>query len=254
MWHIDSSKFTAIAFDLDGVVTDTVSVHAAAWKRLFDEIFARHAVGGAWRPFSIETDYRRYVDGKPRRDGLRAMLDARGIAVPEGAPGDSADAQTIHGLAARKNAYVHERLARGGVDVFDDAVWLLDEARRHGLRTAVVTASENCEAVLQAAGLREAFEVRVDGNDLGRLSLRGKPAPDSFLEAARRLGAVPRQVVVLEDAIAGVQAGRAGDFGLVVGVARSGGKDALVEAGADVAVASLRELAIGSEHQEAHPR
>ena len=242
MLRIEISRFSVFVVDLDGVVTKTAVVHAAAWKRLLDELLARTASGQRWQPFDLDRDYREYVDGKPRRDGLRDFLAARGISVPEGTPADSADVDTIHGLAKHKNRYVLESLSRGGVGVYADALGLLQNARAMAVRLAVVTASENCSAVLAAAHLGGLFDVQIDGHDLARLGLRGKPAPDSFLEAARRLGSEPRCAVVLEDAIAGVQAGRAGGFGLVIGVDRVGHGDALRDAGADVVVTSLAEI------------
>jgi beta-phosphoglucomutase family hydrolase len=240
---IDPARFEAFAFDLDGVVTKTAAVHAAAWKRLFDEVLEQHARGDAWVPFDLDRDYRAHVDGKPRRDGLRDFLASRGLVLPEGRSGDSSST-TIHGLAARKHRYVQEHLASHGVEVYEDAVALLRRARACEIRPAVVSASENCAAVLAAADLTGWFEVAVDGLDVVRLGLRGKPAPDSFLEAARRLAVEPARMVIFEDAIAGVEAGRAGNFGLVVGVDRGHDADALRRHGADVVVRSLAALEI----------
>lgn len=239
---LDVHAFPAFAVDLDGVVTKTATVHAAAWKQLFDNLLERRAAGGTWLPFDVDRDYRAYVDGKPRRDGLRSFLAARGITVPDGSPSDPPDAETIHGLAKRKNRYVLDRLRDQGVETHADALALLRRARSIGVRLAVVTASENCGAVLAAAHVTDLFDERVDGTDLARLRLRGKPAPDSFLEAARRLDAEPCRVIVIEDAIAGVQAGRAGGFGLVIGVDRAGHGDALRRGGADLVVSSLDEI------------
>lgn len=242
MQVIDLARFDALSFDLDGVVTQTAAVHAAAWKQLFDELLERLACGKAWEPFDVDREYRTYVDGKPRRDGIRSFLDARGISLREGSPDDGPEAETVHGQAARKNRYFLDHLAVQGVQVYDDATRLISRARTARLGIAVVSASENCAAVLAAAGLTTLFDVRVDGTDIARLGLAGKPAPDTFLEAARRLGARPDRCAVLEDAIAGVQAGRAGKFGLVVGVDRVGHGEALRRAGADVVVPSLDEL------------
>lgn len=241
---IDPARFEALLFDLDGVVTQTAVVHAAAWKRAFDELLASRARGQPWDPFDIEHEYRRYLDGKPRREGIRSFLVARGFSLPEGTPSDGPAASTVHGLAARKNRYLVEHLAARGVEVYPDAVVLLIRARAAGLRTAVVSASENAATVLLAARLTEMFDVRVDGLDAARLGLRGKPAPDTFLEAARRLGARPHRCVVLEDALAGVRAGRAGRFGLVVGVDRVGDADALRASGADLVVTALDQLEV----------
>lgn len=238
---IDPTRFGAFAFDLDGVVTKTAAVHAAAWKRLFDEILEQHARGDAWVPFDIDRDYRTYVDGKPRRDGLRSFLASRGLVLPEGRSDDSSST-TIHGLAARKNHYVQDELAKHGVEVYEDAAVLFRNARASSIRLAVVSASENCSAVLASAHLTEWFEVKVDGLDIGRRGLRGKPAPDTFLEAARRLAVEPGRMAIFEDAIAGVEAGRAGKFGLVIGVDRRDDADALRRHGADVVVRSLDEI------------
>jgi trehalose 6-phosphate phosphatase len=228
--------FDAVLFDLDGVVTRTAEVHAAAWKRLFDPYLAR--------PFT-EEDYRRYVDGRPRLEGIRCFLESRGLTLPEGTPEDGAGAETVHGLGRRKNAYFLEVLGREGVEVDRAAVGLLERLRAAGLRTAVVTASRNGAAVLRAGGLEHLFDARVDGVEAGRLGLPGKPAPDTFLEAARRLGVAPERAVVLEDARAGVEAGRRGGFGLVIGVRRSGPEGALVRAGADVEVTDLSTVRVG---------
>lgn len=241
------ARAAALLFDLDGVVTRTAAVHAAAWKRLFDELLERRARGGPWRPFDADREYRAYVDGRPRRDGVRSFLAARGIAVPDGAADDGPDAETVHGLAARKNGYVLAHLRAAGVEVYDDAVGLLRRARAHGLPTAVVTASENCSAVLAAAGLTGAFDAVVDGRVALALGLRGKPAPDTFLEAARRLGTAPARSVVLEDAVAGVRAGRAGGFFAVIGVARGDTAGALREAGATSVVTSLDQVVLGRD-------
>lgn len=241
---LDPSRFPAFAFDLDGVVTNTAAVHATAWKRLFDELLARHAGDHPWRPFDLDREYRTCVDGKPRRDGLRDFLRTRSIAVPEGAPDDGPEVETVHGLAARKNQYLLERLARDGVTVYPDAIALLHEAKSLGVRLAVVSASENCASVLAAARLTALFDVRIDGVELARLHLRGKPAPDAFLEAARRLGVEPSRAVVFEDALAGVQAGRAGGFGLVIGVDRGGHGEVLRAGGADVVVTTLDAIEV----------
>jgi beta-phosphoglucomutase family hydrolase len=245
MLALDLARFEALLFDLDGVVTRTAAVHARAWQRTFDELLAELAGGGPWQPFDVEHEYRAHVDGKPRRDGIRSFLGARGIALPEGDPGDGPGARTVHGLAARKNRQLLERLAEDGVEIYPDAARLLARARAGGCKTAVVSASENCEAVVDAADLTSQFQVRVDGVDIARRGLRGKPAPDTFLEAAARLAVSPGRAVVLEDAIAGVAAGRAGGFGLVIGVARADRAEqaaALRGAGADAVVASLDEI------------
>jgi len=238
---IDLRKFDAFLFDLDGVITRTASLHAEAWKRLLDEYLAAH-LGPAFVPFDADADYRRYVDGKPRSAGVRSFLAARGIALPAGTPTDDADRDTVHGLGKRKNRYLLTLLDRQGVRVYESAVSLLREARARGMRTAVVSSSRNCAGILRAARLTALFDARVDGVELERLGLPGKPAPDMFLEAARRLAAAPARGVVFEDATAGVEAARRGGFGLVVGVGADEHAADLRESGADVVVADLGEI------------
>lgn len=234
-------NYGAVVFDMDGVVTDTATLHATAWKRLFDQILP--ALGGPTQaPFDTDTDYRRFVDGRSREDGIRALLSSRGLAAPEGGPDDGPDRPTVAGMAARKQQLFAAELARAGVRVFPDALRLLARLRAAGMPTALVTASRNSAEVLDAAGLSESFTVRVDGTDAIRLGLAGKPDPAMFLEAARRLGVDPIDAVVVEDATAGVHAGAAGGFGLVVGVDRTGGAAQLTVAGADVVVTDLTDL------------
>jgi beta-phosphoglucomutase family hydrolase len=236
-------RFDAVLFDLDGVLTDTARVHAASWKKTFDAFLKRRAdaTGEPFRPFEMD-DYRLHVDGRPRYDGVRDFLESRGIALPEGSPQDPPQRETVCGLGNRKNELVVESIREVGVDAYPGSVALVRYVLDHGLRTAVVSASANCAAVLEAAKIAELFEVRVDGIVLEERRLRGKPEPDSFLEAARRLGVEPGRAVVVEDAISGVAAGRAGAFGLVVGVSRKGDEDALAENGADVVIHDLAEL------------
>ncbi len=242
---IDLAGIDALLFDLDGVVTKTAAVHAAAWKRLFDDFLKRRAAGEPWQPFDADREYRIYVDGKPRRDGVRSFLASRGIALPEGSAVDGPDGETIYGLAARKNDYFRAHLEAAGVEVYQDAVALLHRARAHRARIAVVTASENCTAVLAAAGLTAAFDAVVDGRVVLALGLHGKPAPDTFLEAARRLGTGPDRSVIFEDAIAGMEAGRAGRFVGVIGVARGDNSaGALRAAGATAVVTTLDEVVL----------
>lgn len=243
--RLDPRRFPAFAVDLDGVVTQTAAIHAAAWKRLFDDLGL---------PFDIERDYRMYVDGKLRRDGLRSFLAVRGIEIPEGSADDGPEIESIHGLAARKNRYVLEALSRDRVPVHADAIRLLHSARSRAVRLAVVTASENCAAVLASARLTDLFDARIDGVEVTRLGLRGKPAPDSFVEAARRLGTSPDHTAAFEDSIAGVEAAKRGGFGLVVGVDRTGQAEALRRAGADVVVTSLDEIELHDEHATAEAR
>jgi len=244
MVTIDIARIEAFLFDLDGVITQTASIHARAWKRLFDEFLARQVAptGAAFIPFDLETDYRRYVDGKPRMAGLLSFLAARGLGVPTGDPRDQAEQKTAHGLASRKDHYFMELLAREGVQVFDPAVALLREARSRGVRLAVASSSHHCAEILHAGRLTALFDARVDGIDLERLSLSGKPAPDIFLEAARRLGVFPARAAVFEDATTGVAAARAGGFGLVVGVGHGTHAADLLESGADHVVTDLSEV------------
>lgn len=243
---ISPGDYDAVLFDLDGVLTRTASVHAAAWKKLFDEFLARRAAdtGEPFVPFDAEADYRRYVDGKPRYDGVASFLEARGIALPYGEADDGPGVQTIHGLGDRKDGYFLERLERHGVEIYEAAVSLVRALRAHGVKTAVVSSSRNCAAVLEAAGISGLFDARVDGKDIARLHLDGKPAPDAFLEAARRVGTAPARAVVVEDALAGVAAGRAGRFGLVIGVDEGDQSQALREAGADAVVTSLAQVRV----------
>lgn len=234
-------------FDLDGVVTHTAAVHANAWKRVFDKFLEQQAnrEGVPFRPFRIETDYPEYVDGKPRYDGVRSFLGSRGISLPEGDPSDGPDAETVCGLGNRKNVLYNELLDEGGVVVFEDTVEQIRAWRSLGLKTAIVSSSKNCAPVLKAAGLTDLFDVRVDGVVSARLGLTGKPAPDIFLKAAELLDVDPKRSVVFEDAVSGVQAGRAGGFGWVVGVDRVGTPDVLLESGADTVVSDLRRIPTG---------
>ena len=229
-------------FDLDGVLTRTATVHMAAWKRTFDEFLRSHEPGTA--EFS-QLDYNRFVDGKPRADGVRDFLASRGITLSEGASGDPADAATVQGIASRKNELVLAELAEHGVEVYPGSVAYLKAVKEAGLATAVVTASANGEQVITAAGFADLIDVRVDGVVAARDGLRGKPAPDTFLAGARLLGVGPAEAVVFEDALSGVAAGRAGNFGFVVGVDRVGHAEELAAQGADVVVQDLSELLEG---------
>jgi beta-phosphoglucomutase family hydrolase len=231
---------TACLFDLDGVLTDTAAVHAAAWAKAFDSFL--HARDGAdFVPFSRQ-DYLDYVDGKPRAAGVRDFLASRGISLPEGSPDDPPEAETVNGLGNRKNADLVQRIRSGGVEVFEGSRRYLQAAREAGLRRAVVSSSANTADVLAVTGLDEYVELRVDGVTIRTEGLAGKPAPDTFLAAADRLGVAPAAAAVFEDAIAGVQAGRSGHFGAVVGVDRAGQADALRANGATVVVTDLAEL------------
>jgi beta-phosphoglucomutase family hydrolase len=235
---------SACLFDLDGVLTQTAKVHAAAWKQVFDAFLAEWSrqTGEPFRPFEVPADYVAYVDGKLRQDGVRAFLASRGITLPEGSPDDPPTALTVHGLGNRKNDLVLELIRTRGVDVYPGSIRFVEAVRAAGLGRAVVSASKNCREVLVATGIEHLFQARVDGQVAERDGLRGKPAPDMFLAAARALGADAAHSAVFEDAVAGVEAGRAGGFGWVVGVDRAGQADALLSDGADRVVGDLSEL------------
>jgi haloacid dehalogenase superfamily, subfamily IA, variant 3 with third motif having DD or ED/beta-phosphoglucomutase family hydrolase len=237
----------ACLFDLDGVLTDTASVHAAAWKQMFDDfLLARSERDGTpFREFDASSDYGPYVDGRPRLEGTRGFLRSRGIELPDGGPDDAPDAETIHALSTKKNDLVQEKIMTVGVDVYPGSVRYLHAVRDAGLATAVVSSSANAAQVLDVAGLAELIDHRVDGVTAKERGLPGKPAPDTFLAAAADLGVDKEHAVVFEDALAGVESGKAGGFGFVVGVDRFGHADALRERGADVVVADLAELLDG---------
>jgi len=234
----------ACLFDLDGVLTQTAKVHAAAWKEMFDGYLRERAETSDERfvPFDPVMDYDDYVDGKPRYDGVRSFLSARGIALPEGEQIDPPDAETVAGLGNRKNEIVLRMIRHDGVEAYEGSVRYVRAAREAGLARAVVSSSSNCREVLVAAGIDGLFEQRIDGVVAEREHLKGKPAPDTFVAGARALGVVPKQAAVFEDALAGVAAGRAGGFAYVVGVDRVGQAGALREHGADVVVSDLAEL------------
>ena len=253
---ITPDQFDAVLFDLDGVLTATAKVHAICWKQMFDEFLQQQATlrNEPFVPFARETDYFRYVDGKPRYEGVQSFLTARGFSLPYGDPDDpfdGAESETVCGLGNRKNALIHAVLASDGVETYPDALALVHAMRAAGIRTAVVSSSRNCSAILEAAGIADLFELRIDGMVAAERRLPGKPAPDTFLAAASQLGVEPQRAVVVEDALVGVQAGRAGGFGLVVGVARhteesesseNNEAEALQENGADIVVTDLRDL------------
>ena len=238
----------AVLFDLDGVLTSTASLHARCWKRVFDEVLAEHRrkTGQRQAPFDPHRDYLAHVDGRTRADGVRDFLAARGIVLPEGSPDSDSSERSVHGVGNRKQALVDRALRVEPAEAFPGSVRWVRELRATGVRTAVVSSSTNCRAVLRSAGIADLFELTVDGSDVSAAGLRGKPAPDAFLEAARRLEVPPRRAAIVEDAIAGVAAGRAGRFGLVIGVARTATPGALRAAGADVVVSDLEELCNGT--------
>jgi beta-phosphoglucomutase family hydrolase len=231
-------------FDLDGVLTQTAKVHAAAWEQMFDEYLGRRASarGEEYVPFDRVADYDKYVDGRPRYEGVSAFLSSRGIELPRGTPHDDPAAETVDGLGNRKNELLLRMIHEQGVEPYDGSVRYVHAAGDAGLRRAVVSSSTNCRDVLRAAGIENLFEAIIDGVVAEREHLQGKPAPDTFLAGARALGAEPARAAVFEDALAGVQAGRAGHFGFVVGVDRAGRAPALKEHGADVVVSDLAEL------------
>ncbi|MGZ6791224.1 MAG: beta-phosphoglucomutase family hydrolase [Mycobacteriaceae bacterium] len=234
----------ACLFDLDGVLTDTASVHRKAWKQMFDAYLEARArgTGEEFVPFDIDGDYESYVDGKKREDGVRSFLDSRGITLPDGDPDDGADEETVHGLGNRKNELFHQTLRDDGIEVFDGSRRYLEAVSDAGLAVAVVSSSANTREVLEITGLAEFVEVRVDGETMRDEGIAGKPAPDSFLRAAELLGTPADQAAVFEDALAGVAAGHAGHFGVVIGVDRVGHGDELRRNGADVVVTDLAEL------------
>ncbi|MGH2451868.1 MAG: HAD family hydrolase, partial [Candidatus Limnocylindria bacterium] len=233
----------AVIFDMDGVITDTATLHAAAWKEVFDDFLRSWSAraGAIQRPFGPD-DYRLHVDGKPRLDGVRAFLASRGILLTEGNPDDPVDGETVHAIAHRKDARFREHVQEGGVSAYPSSVALVRELRERQVRVGVISASRNLRLVLDAAALGDCFDARVDGVEAERLHLRGKPDPAVFLEAARRLGASPERTIVVEDALAGVEAARRGGFALVVGVDRTHHPEDLLASGADVAVPDLADV------------
>jgi alpha,alpha-trehalase len=243
---ITPGEIDAVVFDMDGVVTQTAVLHAASWKRLFDAYFAERArrTGEVYAPFT-EADYLRYVDGKPRYDGVRDVLAERGVTLPWGDPGDPPERETVCGLGNRKNDYFHRAIAEQGARVYPSTVTLVRDLKDVGVRVAIISASKNATMILEAAGVRDLFEVQVDGVVAAGLGLPGKPDPAVFVEAARRVGVAPARAAIVEDAIAGVRAGRAGGFGLVIGVDRGGNAAGLAAAGADVVVDDLAEVDVG---------
>jgi len=231
-------------FDLDGVLTKTAKVHDAAWTQMFNEFLHQRsqATGEDFVAFDPVRDYDDYIDGRPRLDGTRAFLDSRGISLPDGQPADPPGAPTLYGLSSRKNELFLGLIKANGVVVYDGSVRYVHAAAAAGLRRAVVSSSANCRDILRSAGIEDLFEERIDGVVASQQHLRGKPAPDTYLAGARAIGLRPGEAAVFEDALAGVEAGRAGRFGYVVGVDRVGQADALRQHGADVVVTDLSEL------------
>ena len=241
---ITRDMYDAVLFDLDGVITDTASLHASCWKQMFDDYLRDRAnqSGEPFKPFDLATDYLLFVDGKQRFDGVRDFLKSRGIVLTEGSVDDQPAAETVGGLGNRKNDLVNAIIEEKGVTAYEGSVKLIRQLRQQGFKIAIVTSSQNCTAVLKAAKLEGIFEVQVDGRMIHAQRLAGKPAPDTFLRAAKLLGAEANRTVVIEDAISGVQAGRAGNFGLVIGVARKRNDEELRNNGADVVINDLAEL------------
>lgn len=236
--QLRDKQIKALILDLDGVVTQTALVHAQAWKRMFDAYLKKRGESEEkkFEPLDIETDYREHIDGIPRYDGVRNFLQSRGITLPEGTPEDDIGEETVAGLGNLKNMYFQELLKQEGVEVYKDTIAWLEHQRQQGMRTALISASKNCVDVMHAAGIAHLFEEHVDGLQSAHLGLKGKPAPDVFLEAARRLGVQPQEAAVFEDARKGVQAGKAGGFGLVVGINRHHDADSLKQNGADLVI------------------
>jgi beta-phosphoglucomutase family hydrolase len=241
---ITRDRYDAVLLDLDGVITDTASIHAACWKQMFDEYLQNRAIqrNEAFRPFDVTADYRLYVDGKPRFDGVRDFLASRDIHLPEGSVDDPSQTETVCGLGNRKNDLVNKIIEEGGVEPYEGSVKFLGHLRSQGFKIAIVTSSQNCTAVLKAVKLDHFFDVQVDGNTIHAQHLAGKPAPDTFLMAAKLLGIDQVRAVVVEDALSGVEAGAAGNFGLVIGVARKGNAEELRHHGARLVVNDLGEL------------
>ncbi|WP_200244484.1 trehalose-phosphatase [Lamprobacter modestohalophilus] len=248
-------RLDAVLFDLDGVLTRTAEIHAEAWKRLFDDYLSERpaTAGEDHSRFDDDRDYRRYVDGRPRLKGVKHFLLARGIDLPEGEPDDPPEHETLHGLGNRKNALFRELIEQRGVAVYACAVDLVRRLRRSGFRTAVVTASKNCELILQQAGLDGLFDKHLDGVEAEALELAGKPDADTFVEAAHQLGCEPKRAAVIEDATAGVMAASRGHFGLVIGIDRDGQRESLLNKGADRVFDDLCQIGIESAHRETPP-
>jgi len=240
---INRGDFDAAIFDLDGVLTDTARVHAAAWKEVFDSFLQRWAQqhGLAFQPFDIEADYLAYVDGRPRYDGVRSFLASRGINLPEGSEHDPEGANTVHALGERKTRLFRQALQQG-IDLEPGAESLLKKLRQMGVGIALASSSKNCSAILSAGGFDHLIDARVDGVDADELGLPGKPDPALFLEAARRLRAQPSRTILFEDALAGVEAGRRAGFGSVVGIDRGRQSKALRERGADIVIQGLQDV------------
>lgn len=239
---VTADRFDAVLFDLDGVITATARIHASAWKQAFDELLQKRAGGDSFKSFDKQSDYEDYVDGKPRYEGAQSFLKSRQIDVPHGDPVDPPGKETVYGIANRKNQLFEEILKKERVEVFSGTLTWIRHLRQAGIKTAVVSSSSHCQTILQNAGISNLFDARLDAAGADRLQLQGKPAPDTYLKAAQILGVDAERAVVVEDALAGVEAGRNGGFGLVIGVDRKHDADALREHGADIVVSDLQEM------------
>jgi beta-phosphoglucomutase family hydrolase len=241
---ISSKDYDAVLFDLDGVLTPTAAVHSDCWKQMFDEFLVHWAnlQNITCKPFDLASDYLNYVDGKPRYEGAQGFLDSRGIHLPPGEPADAPGMETVCALGNRKEVLVNRVLTEKGVEPYPSSVIVVEKLLLAGFKTGVVSSSKNCQTVLKAAHIEDLFDVRVDGKVATQRGLKGKPAPDTFIEAALELGVPVKRAVVVEDAISGVQAGAAGGFGLVIGIARHGDSEDLKRHGADIVVSDLDEL------------
>lgn len=241
---INADKFDAVLFDLDGVLTPTEKIHSACWKRMFDEFLEQLAVETCeeYIPFDIERDYLQYVDGKPRYQGVRDFLKSRDIDLPDGTSDSPPDEKSICGLGNKKNELFNLAITREPVEFYESSIDFVKKLKKMGIKLAVVSSSRNCKQILLAAGIGHFFDLTIDGVFASNLKLRGKPMPDTFLEASKRLGVIPKRTVIVEDAISGVEAGRNGNFGLVIGIARKGNFNELKKSGADKVVNDLGEL------------
>jgi trehalose 6-phosphate phosphatase len=241
---IDLDQYDAAIFDMDGVITNSARAHAAAWKKMFDEYLQELNKKGIHdhEPFDPEDDYYRYVDGKPRYEGTKSFLESRQITLPHGSPDDLPDKETVCGLGNRKNKYFMEHLEKYGVEYYQGAVDLVNKVQNNGIKVAVISSSRNAKKVLDAAGVRSLFPVIIDGVYMAENGLKGKPSPDIFLEAAKRLNISPDRAMVFEDAVSGIKAAKAGGFALVVGIDRTGKNRDLKKSGADMIVRDLSEI------------
>jgi len=237
-------NFRAIIFDLDGVITKTARVHSAAWCEMFNDYlrYREQKYGEVFRKCSHSNDYLPYIDGKPRYKGVESFLESRGIQIPFGDPSDHPDNETICGLGNKKNRFFNQVLARDGVEVYDSTIVLIRQLKNEKIKIGVASSSKNCRTVLERAGLIELFETIVDGEVSVRLALRGKPEPDIFTSASDNMGVSYKETIIVEDAVSGVQAGKKGNFGLVIGIARDGNINELRKNGADIVVEDISEL------------